>query len=60
MDAEGYTSVLEVGLKPFISGRCGVVCYMEDNDPNIHLDLQKSGWKGKGFTGGRPLLNLRI
>ena len=43
MDAEGYVSVLEAGLKPFIEGSKDPVKFMQDNDPK-HTSRRAKAW----------------
>ena len=46
MDAEGYISVLEAGLKPFIEGSEDPVLFMQDNDPK-HTSRRAKAWLEK-------------
>ena len=43
MDASGYVSILEVGLKPFVNNVIRDACFMQDNDPK-HTSRVAKQW----------------
>ena len=46
MDADGYISVLETGLKPYVQNSSGPVRFMQDNDPK-HTSRKAREWMEK-------------